>query len=230
MTDPISQLTTVPFLRKLWVVVLLTCLPPVAMVILLSGPVYRWRDQGWRPISNGARYTYGGLLALWLVAATARAVLQPGGISGEWAKSADPEIATNAQPKSEVPPGGAMKADDYSEPKNPEPTSAKTPDMNVSVGGQYNDITITADDDVPFSIERVVLNDRQGDDKCDFRPFTITEDMTPDEKYIANLQTKLPTSNLRRGDSIKVSSSCGETLRVTVYTNHGVSQYLIKQQ
>jgi hypothetical protein len=201
------------------------------MIVLLTGDVYRWKDHAFRPIGKAARYVYGGLLALWLSALVGEAVLSPSSIREQWARAEDPDIATNTQPKPKTSPGGAVKTETASnEPSKPEPVATKTPDMNIEVGGQYNDVTITADDDVPFSIERVVLNDREGDDKCDFQPIAITDDMTPEEKLMANLRTKLPTDDLRRGDSIKFGSSCGETLRVRVYTNHGVSQYLIKQQ
>lgn len=80
---------------------------PVAMVLLWTGPIYRKRPDGWRPISNKARYVYGSLLLLWLVAATLKAFLQPGGIQGEWERSAHPDLtkgtqnapaATNADP------------------------------------------------------------------------------------------------------------------------------------
>jgi len=141
MTDPISQLSSVPFLRKLWVVVLLTCLLitfPVAMVILLSGPVYRWRDHGWRPISNGARYTYGGLLALWLVAATARAVLQPGGISGEWARSAPTESSPATAASGPATPAGTSEA-----PKD-QAQSASAGGVDEAVATCTSELTIEA--------------------------------------------------------------------------------------
>jgi hypothetical protein len=84
-------------MRRLWVVILMTCLlipMPVGMIVLLTGSVYRKRDGTWQPIGNGARYLYGGILAVWLVAATLKAVLQPGGIQGQWERSADPASAT----------------------------------------------------------------------------------------------------------------------------------------
>lgn len=83
----------VPTFRKLWLVVTLTVLlitMPVAMVILLTGPVFRKRADGWQPLTNGARYAFGGALVVWLVAAMLKGFLQPGGLQGEWERSANP--------------------------------------------------------------------------------------------------------------------------------------------
>lgn len=89
-----------PFFRRLWVVILMTCLlipMPIAMILILSGPIYRRKVDGWQPISNRARYIYGGILVLWLVVATLKAFLQPGGIQGEWERSADPALVKTTQ-------------------------------------------------------------------------------------------------------------------------------------
>jgi uncharacterized protein YecT (DUF1311 family) len=76
-----SQSPQPPLFRRLWVVVTLTVLVigfPVALAVLASGEVYRKVDGGWRPISRGARLTYAGFLALWLVAVLAKAIFHPG--------------------------------------------------------------------------------------------------------------------------------------------------------
>ncbi len=70
-----------PLLRRLWLVVTLTVLVigfPLALAVLASGEVYRRVDGGYRPISKGARLTYTGFLALWLVAVLAKAIFHPG--------------------------------------------------------------------------------------------------------------------------------------------------------
>lgn len=108
MSDEVQPLPSAPILRRLWVVVLLTCLLvtfPLAMILLLTGDVYRWKDHGFRPIGKGARFVYGGLLALWQVALVAKAVLSPASIKEEWAKSADPDTpAHQATPNAAQPP------------------------------------------------------------------------------------------------------------------------------
>lgn len=100
MTDVAPVPAKAPFFRRLWVVVLMTCLlipMPIAMIVLLTGPVYRRKPDGYRPISNRSRHIYGGALVLWLVVATLKAFLQPGGIQGEWERSADPTLLKTTQ-------------------------------------------------------------------------------------------------------------------------------------
>jgi hypothetical protein len=98
MSD-IQPIPHAPVLRRLWVVVLLTCLLitfPIAMIVLLTGDVYRWRQGSFRPIGNSARYIYGGLLILWLVAVVAKSVMSPDTVGQQWAKSADPDAPNSA--------------------------------------------------------------------------------------------------------------------------------------
>jgi len=100
MPTDIQPVPSPPMFRRLWVVSLLTGLVvtfPIAMIALLSGNVYRKKNGIWHPIGNGPRYVYGGLLALWLVAAIARVAMQPGGLKQEWAKSADPDLPATQQ-------------------------------------------------------------------------------------------------------------------------------------
>lgn len=87
--------------RRLWLVVLLTCLLltfPVALAILASGPVYKKVGDGYAPITKGTRFTYAGFLALWLVALAAKAVIH----SGEPQPSA-PTIAVASSPEGNIP-------------------------------------------------------------------------------------------------------------------------------
>ena len=115
MTDVRTTLT-VPVLRRLWLVVLLTCLIltfPLALLILASGPVYRWREGGWTPISNTSRLIYAGALGLWLLAALGNAVLSPTTLKEEWAKSAGTAKPADQTADTAPPPGGGVKADNY---------------------------------------------------------------------------------------------------------------------
>lgn len=112
MTDA-QPISTAPIHRRLFVVILMTCsllLMPVAMLVLLTGEVYRRTADGYQPISSKARLIYGGLLVCWLVAATAKAFLQPGGIQGEWERSADPAKAITQVANSNGDPRSATSA------------------------------------------------------------------------------------------------------------------------
>ncbi len=98
MTDIMPVPVKAPFFRRLWLVVLMTCLlipMPLAMIILLTGPVYRRKSDGYHPISNRTRHIYGGALVLWLVLVTLKGLLQPGGVQGEWERSAN-RVAPNS--------------------------------------------------------------------------------------------------------------------------------------
>lgn len=229
MNDTIP--TKPPIIRRLWFVIVGTLLLFPALLILATGTAYRRWESGWQPISHKARYIWLGALVCWLILATAKAVLSPGGIEQQWADSADPRLASATKPKPTKAPEAKTTTEPTEQQDRSEPTAEdSTPDMRIAVGGQYRDITITADDDAPFIIERVVLNNRDGDKMCDFGPVEITEDMTPNQKLQAELRTQLPTKEMQRGDSIQFGSTCGQTLRVTVHTNRGVSEYQIIQQ
>lgn len=97
--------------------------------------------------------------------------------------------------------------------------------MNISVappdhGGER--VSVTADDDKPFIIQRVVFNDRDNTPDCDIRPI---QDPNQEQSLAVAMSTKLPTSALERGQSVHFISICGETLRVTIYTDRGVAHY-----
>ena len=125
MTDVAPVPVRAPFFRRLWVVVLMTCLlipMPIAMLVLLTGPVYRRKPDGYRPISNRARFIYGGALVLWLVIATLKAFLQPGGIQGEWERSADPALVKTTQNAPATSTAGAAPTPSSSANSNGVPT------------------------------------------------------------------------------------------------------------
>lgn len=115
MSEQVSH-ASVPVMRRLWLLVLLTCLIltfPLALLILASGPVYRWREGGWTPISNTNRLIYAGVLGVWLLAALGNAVLAPTPLKEEWAKSAGTAKPAEQTADASPPPGGGVKADDY---------------------------------------------------------------------------------------------------------------------
>lgn len=104
---------TAPALRRLWVVVLFNCLLitfPVALAILASGPVYKRTEGGFRAITGGARWTWAGFLALWLVALVAKAAIHP----GDWQT-----VATAPTPAASTGKSPAAKA--TTEPSAPPP-------------------------------------------------------------------------------------------------------------
>lgn len=77
-----------PFFRRLWFVVLLTCLLltfPISLLILVTGNVFkRTADGSLAPLKNKTRYIYAALLALWAIGAIVRAIIH----SGDWEASA----------------------------------------------------------------------------------------------------------------------------------------------
>lgn len=92
-----------PLIRRLWVVTALTVSVvgfPIALAMTASGEVYRKVDSGYRPISKGARWTWAGFLAIWLIAVLAKAVFHP----GDWGADAPvkPTQATAAKPATVV--------------------------------------------------------------------------------------------------------------------------------
>jgi hypothetical protein len=98
MSDVQAQIN-VSVMRRLWMVVLLTCLLvtfPIAMVLLLTGDVYRKRNGQFVPIGKSSRYVYGGLLALWLVAVVARSVVTDGSFLNLSGLSADSHSSNTA--------------------------------------------------------------------------------------------------------------------------------------
>jgi hypothetical protein len=81
----------IPFYRRLWVVVLLTCLVItfwISLLILATGEVYR-KSNGVRvPIRRGTRLVYASLLGLWLAGLVIKTAMDPGSVTREWDQSA----------------------------------------------------------------------------------------------------------------------------------------------
>lgn len=131
-----------PLFRRLWVVVLLTCLlitMPVALVILLTGQVYRRIPDGYVPVGKGAHRLYAGFLVLWLVLATLRVLLQPGGFKQEWANSADSDLlksaaSQRASVQPQAPPADAKVSQPVANSANDLPT-CDSPEATEAVKG-----------------------------------------------------------------------------------------------
>ena len=112
----------VPLVRRLWFVVLLTCLLitfPVALIILASGPIYKKGENGPEPISRGARLTYAALLALWLVALVAKAIIHPGDWGTDGSKGQSPPPQTTAQANGTAAPNAPNAPTAATVPANP---------------------------------------------------------------------------------------------------------------
>ena len=105
--------THVPFYRKLWVVVTLTCLILtfwVSLIILATGDVYKRTKDGSRaPIKKTTRYVFAGLLATWMAAVVVKAVVDPESISQRWAESAIAD--KTGQPTGQTASNGAAAPD-----------------------------------------------------------------------------------------------------------------------
>jgi hypothetical protein len=194
------------------------------MIILLSGPVYRWRDDGWHPIGNGPRFVYGGLLALWLAAVVARSVLIPGTISQDWAKSAGADKPT-VQTSQEATTATTSKP---SQPPQPEPAPAAD-GPNIRITGEetrYGQaLVLTADDDAPFTMERLVFNGRENEKNCDLPKYGLSAESTDMSNEAASMQsaygTQLP-AKMKRGDRAVFFSGCGAVRTLDIYTDQGV--------
>lgn len=80
MSDSSTLPVNAPIFRRLWVIVVLTCLLltfPIAMILLFTGDIYRKKNGALQPLMTSSRMVYGGLLALWLVALVAKQIVSP---------------------------------------------------------------------------------------------------------------------------------------------------------
>jgi hypothetical protein len=104
----------------------------------------------------------------------------------------------------------------YAVTKVNSPVANDSPKMQVqSNGGVVSDVTVTSDDDNPFTITRVVINGRDGEKGCD---------VTDKPSTVDSPSTGLPAT-LKRGDQAVVYVACGKTLSVDVYTDRGSGSY-----
>jgi len=88
----LSDRDKVPLYRRLWFVVMLTCLIitfPLSLLILVTGNVYKnSKSEDLRPITARARYVYAGVLVLWIIALVIRASLNPQSTEQAWNSNA----------------------------------------------------------------------------------------------------------------------------------------------
>ena len=91
------------------------------------------------------------------------------------------------------------------------------PNMRAEIDG--NNLSIIADDDNPFTVQRVVLNGRENEKGCDSRVAVLQDAQNPDFP-----SSTLPAA-LKRGRNIffNTGGSCGEILSADIYTDRGVS-------
>lgn len=114
LAGPASK--SAPFYRRLWFVVLLTCLLvtfPIALIILLTGDVFKRASGALIPIKRTTRRIYAGALVLWLGALIIQAYLHPTSISEAWKASADrDQTASNTTASSPTSPPLACDSSD----------------------------------------------------------------------------------------------------------------------
>jgi hypothetical protein len=229
--------------RRLWAVVLLTCLlitMPVALVLLLSGPVYKRTSDGYVPISRVAHRLYAGFLIVWVILATLRVLLLPGGFKQEWANSADPDLSPPASPRaaSTQQPGrsDSNKASESSKPQAAQPPSddqqqtqtEATLDVEVETEDTQYGPTLTLTAGEPFTLQRLVINGRDHEDNCDLPEKQLSAESTDTSNMGASMQSvygaQLP-KELKTGDKAVFFSGCGEVMKFDVYTNRGVFHF-----
>jgi len=229
----------VPFYRRLWVVVTLTCLILtfwVSLIILATGDVYRRAKGGsLTPIKRTTRRVYAGLLALWVIGLVVKAVIDPSSLNQEWANSAPAQsTAESASPNKQV--SVASRAPAVAPPQSPAivPAPAPIPPPGPTAGAPNMQVqssqtaigkvmTVTGDDDSAFTIQRVIINGRQNEKGCDFPKFAPEEN---DMDYQG--ATPLPAT-LKRGEQAAFGTGCGEILSVDIYTDRGTSQFKFNQ-
>lgn len=234
MTDTTSMPFKAPFFRRLWVVVVLTCsllLMPVAMILALTGSLYRKRDGAWQPISDKARYIYGGLLVAWLVAATLKAFLQPGGVDEAWRHSADPALPVKSESADTANKEAAQaKASAPSPTENVSPENTDVDDSpNIVLTSRETEygpaLVLTSNDDRTFTIKRVIFNGRKEEKNCDLPAYGISANSTDMSNTAASIQsaygTQLP-KQLKRGDGAIFFSGCGAVMEIAIHTDLGV--------
>jgi len=101
-----STANRVPFYRRLWVVVTLTCLlltSWLSLIVLVTGDVYkRAKDGSLIPIKPRTRHIYAGFLTLWFIAAIINAIIHPDVLKEDIAGRASTQASSGA-PQAAVP-------------------------------------------------------------------------------------------------------------------------------
>jgi len=229
-----SAVQAAPLYRRLWAVVVLTCLLitfPIAMIILFTGEVYRRKEGVLSPISRSGRHVYAGLLALWLAALVGRAViLEKGG------PTAQPATASSG-PQADQVTASPPAQPDASSTSTPESQSENNegPTMRVSVDASAygQKLVLLANDDNAFTIQRVVFNGRENETGCDLPKHAGDPQSTDLSNPGASMQTLTGTqlpARVRRGDEASFLSGCGAILSVDIYTDRGTSHLKIENE
>jgi Short C-terminal domain len=226
-----------PFYRRLWFVVLLTCLIltfPIALIILLTGDVYKKAGGTRTPIGNKARYIYASILGLWLAAAIIKAIIDPSELKMDTDKKTN--VSPSSQSASSANSASAPETNQAAAPapaEKPEAASNNASESPTMLGkveqtqnGQVFDLT--ADDDKPFTVLRLVFNGRENEPACDLPKFQLDPTVPANLANQAGTMqgaygTHLPVT-MKRGDQAVFFSGCGNILLVDIYTDRGTSE------
>jgi hypothetical protein len=96
------------------------------------------------------------------------------------------------------------------------------PNMRIeaqTMNGYSVALLVTSDDDSPFTVQRVVFNEREGEAGCDWAGHTKPVSETPNAVYDGR---SFVTTTLKRGDSTSIPFACGSQLiKAEVYTDRG---------
>ena len=137
-----------------------------------------------------------------------------------------------------TPPGGGVKADDYS--AEPDKQATNTASANESVKQQENlDLEISTENTQygqalilaagePFTLQRIVFNGRAEEKNCDLPKYGLSAESTDTSNEGASIQsvygTQLP-KQLKTGDRAVFFSGCGQVMKFDLYTDRGVFNY-----
>ena len=158
-----------------------------------------------------------------------KAVVDPESINQRWAESAPSPQPSSGAPQAPAPVSSASSTRSPAATKSPTPTTAASsnapPDMSLQTGpsaaSNLTALNITANDDSPFTVQRVVINGRKNETGCDI---VHTDD-------VSELGATILTTPLKRGDVMQVLVSCGEkVLSADIYTNRGVASFKFDTQ
>lgn len=205
---------SVPFYRRLWFVVLLTCLLftfPIALLILLTGDVYKRAsgEAGRIPIKRNTRYVYAGALVLWIVALIAKEIFHPG-----------PWDADDNTPKTvaSIVSSSTTTADKTEAATVPAYTGGKyhsiTPgissDMVITKGGSGWDITVSgAQTDAPHPDCNVKATGTLNGDHIDGK-IVSADDASPDDPFPHPVTITIKDNGNQVSADIILGILCGE--------------------
>jgi hypothetical protein len=106
--------------------------------------------------------------------------------------------------------------------------TAQIANMKAAVGGNGAMLSVTGDDDQPFTIQRIVFNGRPNEKGCDLPDSPVDPSQmanTAEGELQALAGSKLPVS-LKRGDTAAFFSVCGSAiLSADIYTDRGAAHF-----